>query len=265
MIMAKPKVFIVGETKINEDGLSNFLNHIGVPEWETDAISDAEKLTEVAGKNCYQSFSTELNKNLTRTGGRNNYEYIQDGIVATKHGSVLEHTTVNIIATDVSRVLTHELVRHRAGAAYSQQSGRYVRSDVMKLFIPPEIMERPEVLRKFIMLADHIQVEYDEMVKICGLDTMKDFGEKKRITSALRRIRPNGEANSIMFTYNHRTFRQVIEARTDPAAEEEIRVLFHMVYVELCQKFPAIYGDATEQEHELPYRAPAVKFKHSKI
>ena len=56
MKVVKPKVFLVGETRVVEDGLQDYLNHIGVPDWKTDAPSDSERLCEVMGRLCYRSF-----------------------------------------------------------------------------------------------------------------------------------------------------------------------------------------------------------------
>lgn len=265
MITVAPKVMIVGETKINGLGLNDLLQHLGVPTWNTDAASDAEKLIEVAGKLCYMSFSTDLNDNLTKVGGRNNFDYIQQGIVENEHGSVLEHCTVNLVALNVSRVLTHELVRHRVGAAYSQQSGRFVRTDAICMYIPPEILENNALLMKFVETIETLERNYQEMVEISGINDMIDFGLKKRLTSALRRARPNGESNAIMFTFNHRTLRTTIAQRTSPHAEEEIRVLFHNIFRQVKDAYPAIYADATSTEHDLPGRAPIVTFLHNKI
>ncbi len=72
-----PRVFVIGESVAIQEGLEGMLEHLGVPDWQTDAASDTEKLSEIAGKLCYMSFDTELNANLTRTGGRNNYDYLQ--------------------------------------------------------------------------------------------------------------------------------------------------------------------------------------------
>ena len=121
MKIVTPRVFVIGESVAIQEGLESMLEHLGVPDWQTDAESDTEKLSEIAGKLCYMSFDTELNANLTRTGTRNNHDYLQQGIIATKHGSVLEHTVVNLVLLDVSRVLTHELVRHGDGTAFSQE------------------------------------------------------------------------------------------------------------------------------------------------
>jgi len=118
MHKAEPKVFLIGETKIINEGLRAFLTHIGTLAWETDAPSDSEKLTEVMGRLCYRSFEAGLNPNVTkvRSGSR---DYLQN-VISVRHGSVCEHAVVNFIFADVSRVFTHELVRHRAGVAISQ-------------------------------------------------------------------------------------------------------------------------------------------------
>jgi thymidylate synthase (FAD) len=118
MEFVQPKVFLVGETRIVEDGLQAYLAHVGAPEWTTDATSDSERLCEVMGRLCYRSFAPGLNPNVTRVR-EGNGPYLGN-IVNVGHGSVLEHASLNFIFADVSRVFTHELVRHRAGTAMSQ-------------------------------------------------------------------------------------------------------------------------------------------------
>ena len=66
---------------------------------------------------------------------------------------------------------------------------------------------------------------------------------KKRITSALRRILPDGMATSIIWTANHRTIRHVITMRTAEGAEVEIRYVFDKVARIMKEKFPLIYAD----------------------
>ena len=70
-MIVEPKVFLIGESKVNEEGLSAFLTHLGVPEWTSDASTDIERLTEIYGRACYKSFGTELNPNITRVRGSN--------------------------------------------------------------------------------------------------------------------------------------------------------------------------------------------------
>lgn len=243
MKIKTPKVIIIGETTRDTLGMEELLNYLGCPEWDTSAFSDAEYISEVAGKLCYMSFATDLNDNLTKVGGRNNFTYIQEGIIQNKHGSVLEHSTVNIVLLDVSRILTHELVRHRVGSAYSQVSGRFVRSGI-GMYIPRVIQKDPKLLRAFIEAAELVEERYNHLVQLSGVNDMASFAEKKEMTSALRRILPSGITNSILLTYNHRTFRHVIQERTSRHAEEEIRIAFVEVYKQLANRYPALYADA---------------------
>ena len=74
---------------------------------------------------------------------------------------------------------------------------------------------------------------------------MTDFGLKKRLTSAFRRLIGNGQANHLVMTANHRAWRHIIEMRTSVHAEEEIRVIMSDVAQQLKDKFPTIYADMT--------------------
>jgi len=121
-----PQVYMVAVTRLHGDGLQRYLEDIGSPDWQPDPeVSDGENLIEVAGRMCYRSWqpydpekpiATNPNLTMVREGNR---EYIGN-VLNHKHGSILEHVDVSFIFKDVSRVLTHELVRHRAGMGYSQ-------------------------------------------------------------------------------------------------------------------------------------------------
>ena len=256
-----PNAFVISETRLNETNFQAFLDEIGVPDWTTDAASDTECVIETAGKLCYMSFDTSLNQNLTRTGTRNNHDYIQQGLIATKHGSVLEHTAVTLMLTNVSRVLTHELVRHRAGAAYSQTSGRYVRLDDLPFWIPSCIKENPELEKLFIDEILHQESTIKKMAELTKIDTL-DFKAKKTLTSAFRRIIGNGLANNITATYNHRALRHIIEMRTSYHAEEEIRLVFNKVFDAVSTSYPAIYADA---KLEMIDGYNEITFQHGKV
>jgi thymidylate synthase (FAD) len=92
-----------------------------------DAENDADNLCEFAGRVCYDSFAKP------RPGG--NDAYLQH-IKESGHGSVLEHANWTLLLTGVSRSLTHELVRHRAGFAYSMESQRYVDESDVAFVVP---------------------------------------------------------------------------------------------------------------------------------
>src|SRR3954468_24942198 len=92
--------------------------------------TDGERLAEFAGRLCYMSQANPA-KRPTR-------EYL-DNIKKQGHGSVLEHANYTLLFEGVSRSLTHELVRHRAGFAYSQLSQRYVDESNASFVVPPAI------------------------------------------------------------------------------------------------------------------------------
>lgn len=243
-----PKAFLIAETAVDEVAMKRALEHLGVKDWTSDAQDDASLLTEFAGKSCYMSFDTSLNQNLTRTGSRTNHEYIQKGIVGNKHGSVLEHATVTFFMTNVSRVVTHEIIRHRAGTAFSQTSGRYVRTDQIDMYYPqifnqmePGVTDDLEI--EFCNAINQMEESITKMAELTQINKWS-FDIKKKLTSAFRRLVGNGQANHIVVTANHRAWRHMIEMRTDPHAEEEIRVVFADVSRQLRAKYPAIYADA---------------------
>ena len=241
--LVNPRAFLIAETKVDYAAMDHALLSLGVDGWASDGGTDADVLTEFAGKSCYMSFDKNLNLNLSKVGGRPNSAYIQDGIIGNKHGSVLEHSTVTFFLTNVSRVVTHELVRHRAGTAFSQTSGRYVRSNDVDMYLPDELKMYPEAVLIYERAVREMEENLAELVQVTHIEEMQDFAMKKRLTSAFRRIVGNGQANHLVMTANHRAWRHIIEMRTSVHAEEEIRVIMGDVAQQLKDKFPTLYGD----------------------
>lgn len=245
MRRVEPTVFLVGETQISTPGLQNYLSHIGVPDWKTDAPSEAERLTEVMGRLCYRSWKPGMNANVTKIREGND-TYIAN-IIKVKHGSVLEHCVTNWIFADVSRVFTHELVRHRAGTAYSQESLRFVRLTDLGLWLPPEI-EDPALVELFEKTFKNLEELQLTMARLMGLDDEKAFAEKKKLTSAMRRVAPIGLATSIGASFNFRALRHIIEMRTAESAEAEIRLVFQMVASMAKDFWPNVFADFDRNE-----------------
>jgi len=255
-----PKVFLVGETRIVEEGLHAYLEHVGAPDWHTDASSDAERLCEVFGRLCYRSFEPGLNPNVTKVR-QGNAKYLGH-VIEVGHGSVIEHPVLNFIFANVSRVFTHELVRHRAGTAMSQESLRFVRLDALSAYVPTEIRENEAGMEVFVKTFEQLEEVQKTLAKIYDVDSAGSFDRKKKLTSAFRRVAPTGVATAIGWSSNFRTLRHVIERRTDPAAEEEIRVVFAMVYDLVKDRYPNLFADYTV---EVVDGIPWVKTEHGKI
>lgn len=260
MKFVKPKVFLVGETRVVEPGLQAYLDHLGVSDWQSDAPSDAEKVCEVMGRLCYRSFEPGLNPNVTRVR-EGNADYLAN-IVKVGHGSVVEHPVLNFIFADVSRVVTHELVRHRAGTAISQESLRFVRLDTLSAYVPVCIEENEEGMTLFAKTFGELEKLQQTLAEVYAIDDEKQFAVKKQLTSAFRRMAPIGVATTIGWSCNFRTLRHVIEHRTDPHAEEEIRFLFAEVYRQVSERYPNLFADyEVTTEDGLPW----VRTAHGKI
>ena len=261
MYKTKPKVFLVGETKIIDEGLNDFLAHVGAPNWKTDALSDSEELIEVMGRLCYRSFEAGLNPNVTKVR-QGSYDYLQN-IIRVRHGSVLEHAVVNFIFADISRVFTHELVRHRAGTAISQESLRFVRLDDLGQWLPTVIREDEKATQIFVKTFEQLEALQLQLAEHFKLDDKSvPFAQKKTITSAMRRLAPLGLATSIGWSATMRALRHVIEMRTEPTAEEEIRLVFGQV-AEICQeRYSNLFADF---EIEIVAGLPLYKTTNRKI
>lgn len=240
MKFIQPEVYLIAETSIKGD-MDQYLDDIGAAAWSTNSHSDAERLVEFAGRLCYNSFKPGLNPNVTKVREGNDV-YLKN-ILKEAHGSVLEHATVTFVFHNVSRVFTHELVRHRVGVAISQESLRYVRLSDLRIWMPNMVFTHPVVQRIMTKAWEGAEQAYALGAQKLNLDEEKSFHIKKKWTSALRRIAPIGLATTIMWTVNLRTLRHVLEKRTHRSAEEEIRFVFNKVGKIVQEKYPAIFGD----------------------
>ncbi len=242
-----PEVELIARPSLDLEGLERYLKTVGGESWlrmrtaDGQAVNDGELLIEAAGRACYRSWEEGLNPNVTRIR-KDQAQYFLN-LLNSGHGSVLEHANYSFILYDVSRVFTHELTRHRAGSAFSQESLRFVRLDEIPFRIP-EVMEPlrdkivniVETLEEFqISAAEHFELDAEG----------KSFHEKKEITSALRRLAPEGVSTVIFWTANVRTLRHTIQARTDPGAEEELRTVFDQIGKIMVQEAPLLFGDFT--------------------
>jgi len=237
----EPQVIKIAETGLCLEGVQRMAEVYGAQDWLKRSRqlqpNDSEFLIELAGRSCYRSFGVGLNPNVTKVRD-NPRDYLQN-VLEKGDGSILEHACVTFAFLNVSRIFTHELVRHRAGTAISQESLRYVRPREIDIWLPPDLKT---VSEEFAGTIEVIKTRYRDLESKFDWDKMS-FEQKKRITSALRRILPDGLATNIVWTANHRTLRWVIEMRTDPSAEVEIRTVFGKV-AEICMKdYPILYSD----------------------
>lgn len=261
-----PRVYLVAKTMLVSEGLNAYLKDIGSPDWQTDSsVSDGENLIEAAGRMCYRSWQPydpekpeASNPNVSQVR-RGNDLYLAN-VLKSGHGSVLEHVNATFICRNVSRVFTHEIVRHRAGMAYSQESLRYVRLDNLPVWIPDSARANARTEKKFREVIDFLENTQKELADIFGIADMDDFSTKKMLTSMFRRLAPIGIGTTIMVTGNLRAWRHIIAMRTSAHAEEEIRLVTGQI-AEICKKqFPNAFQDMF-----IDKETNAWEFDHSKV
>src|SRR5438309_1828589 len=154
-VIREPTVYLVGRQTVDQAEIDRFLADHGVS-WQTDTEVAGEHLMEVAGRVCYMSFAKP------RPGG--NEAYLKH-ILEVGHGSVLEHAVWNFLAVGVSRSLTHELIRHRAGFGYSQLSQRYVDESIAEYVVPDEIAADEELHRIWLQSVTQSHQAYIQLAE----------------------------------------------------------------------------------------------------
>jgi thymidylate synthase (FAD) len=239
-----PSVFLIARPSVDVSGMRAYLEQVGGAAWlamreREGGVPDGELLAEFAGRICYRSWQPGLNPNVTRV--RTDREAYFANVLESYHGSVLEHASYSFAFRSVSRVFSHELVRHRAGSAFSQESLRYVRLSEVGFRVPPALAP---LRRRVLAIVEQLEEFQSAAAAELGLDEDGvPFAVKKEITSALRRLAPIGLSTDILWTANVRTLRHVIEMRTAPAAEEELRLVFDQVAEIMRAEAPALFQD----------------------
>jgi thymidylate synthase (FAD) len=199
--------------------------------------TDGERLAVFAGRLCYMS--------QRNPASRTTREYLEN-IKRQGHGSVLEHANYSILVEGVSRSLTHELVRHRAGMSYSQLSQRYVDESEAHFVVPPAIIGEPALeaawreqieaaQRSYVALVDQLMERYAWV--------SDKVHRRKMAREAARGVLPNSTETKIVVTGNARAWRTVLELRSSEGAELEIRRLAVALLRLLQGEAPAFFND----------------------
>lgn len=232
-----PNITIVAKTQ-----------YLGAPHinWKSDTENDADQLAEFAGRNCYLSYGADsgIEGGHKLIGGRSTNEAYLKNIIDSGHGSVLEHTSWSFLFEGVSRGLTHELVRHRAGMAYSQLSQRYVDESEVGFVVPPEMQDdgKEWFQRQCEQALEGYKVGLNYFMSKLPEDLPKTM-KLKRARQAARALLPNATETKIVVTMNARAARHFISLRANAHADLEIRKLAVELAKLLKDEAPNIFQD----------------------
>lgn len=281
MRFVQPAVFLIAKSTPIDQSVKEWLSSIGCDDktatayaTATDEKSNGERITELAGRRCYLSFSIGLNPNVSRI--RADIAEYCENILKSGHGSTLEHTSFTFAIENVSRIFTAEMNRHRAGMAISEGSMRFIRYNDIPIVETPLLtlteeekagMEyqwylrvgrdgdvskckttavKKEKTREVIeRVVAQIEDAYSELQAIWYDELKPDskFTAKKHITSMIRRIIPMGVATGGVWTANIRALRHLCTMRCSEAAEEEIAVVAGKILEIMMKEEPTLFGD----------------------
>jgi len=152
-----------------------------------------------------------------------------------KHLGVFEHATFTVCVSGVSRVLTHQLVRHRI-ASYLQQSQRQVAPSERDWYVmPPSIgCNVDDARQNFEKLMDEIAILY------CNFTSEYNIPKEDA-----RYILPNACKTHIVITMNARQWLHFFWVRCGPTskAQWEIKEMALAILKELRSESPVFFEE----------------------
>jgi len=146
------------------------------------------------------------------------------------HLSTFEHASFTFGISGISRVTTHQLVRHRL-ASFSQQSQRYVEesADHADIIVPPSVESNPGAKEKFLSAAD------------AALKTYRELRESGVPAEDARFVLPHGWSTKIVVTMNARELDHFFSLRMCERAQWEIRDLAREMHRQCVAVAPFLF------------------------
>lgn len=187
-----------------------------------------ERIVAMSARLCYsQVGATQLVEKMTD----GQVKQLLEKLVSMGHMSPFEHASFTFAVEGVSRVLTHQLVRHRI-ASYSQQSQRYVKENAFEYILPPSISNNEHAKKRFEDLMKDIQSAYNELT-VLGLHQ-----------EDARYVLPNATETKIVITMNTRAVYNFLELRCCIRAQWEIRNMAQQMLAVLKETAPLLFSKA---------------------
>ena len=205
-----------------------------------------------AAKLCYSPVGVEeIEKKLNDE----EVERFVSMLASMGHDSPLEHVSFTFAVEGVSRVLTHQLVRHRL-ASYSQQSQRYVKLDQFDYIVPEAVRGDEEAEDVFLKSMEAANESYHKITDILqkkhyeeyiaeGMEEKKAARQaEKRAIEDARYVLPNACETKIVLTMNARSLLHFFNMRLCLRAQWEIRGLALAMLKEVMNTAPALFKKA---------------------
>ena len=219
--------------------MSRFLKDRDLSWAHDDDVGDSELVVEAAGRVCYMSFGEKQYRKTTQ-------EYISN-ILHQGHDSVLEHASFTILVDGLTRALSHQLVRHRIGFAYSQLSQQYHDESHAEFAQPYGLDENPELKAQWLQWCTATRVMHERLrtatLNLPAAAHLSSKEQQRHSRSMARSVLPNATCTTIMITGNARAWRHLLSVRGDIAGDIEMRDYCFSVYQLLLNAAPSLFSD----------------------
>jgi len=211
-----------------------------------DVTKDSIDLIYASARQCYSKLSaSEITKNRVPLYKKENFI---KKVVSSGHESITEHAKFTFSVEGISRVTTHQLVRHRL-ASYSQQSQRYVGFDDIPYIIPPVIKNNKKAQRYFLDTMKQVENAYKELIKIFESEAKN----RETKNQDVRYILPSCVETKIVISMNCRELLHFFRLRCCARAQWEIRNLAREMLKICKKKLPAVFCEAGPKCVQLGY------------
>lgn len=263
--LKEPGVALIAMPAVDLAGAQMFLDgfdpELGFNDYLADPVQlhDTDQLIKFAGQLCYLSLDKKRSFNEKAA------TYMQH-IKESGHGSVLEHAQFSFLCWGIDRSVTHEAVRHRAGAAYSQVSQRYVSDAKLRFVERPEFAMDGRIDRYFEPVPDDQKCLHDmfeDWIDKCAVEyearaqrllQLQEQGSQlmqgdrktdmlKKVRQAARACLPNEAEAPIVISLNGRALRHVLEMRAAAPADVQIRMMAYRMFQCVKDVAPLLFAD----------------------
>jgi thymidylate synthase (FAD) len=247
------QIYLISTSTLT-DGLSRFLTSRGLSWSHEDNASDPELVAEAAGRVCYMSFGKMQHRMSTQ-------DYLAN-ILSQGHDSVLEHANFTLLADGITRALSHQLVRHRIGFAYSQLSQQY-HDETHAEFAEPQCLEDDLLLREqWVQWCAATRSMHESLLAAASGEAASSGMNQKEMQrhsrSVARTVLPNATSTTLMITGNARAWRHMLKTRGSIIGDMEMREYCIYVYRVLLQVAPNLFGGFEEIEDNFGFYVRAI-------
>jgi len=241
------RIHIIDAPRITLLSDQTFHGHPGIS-WKSSGRDDAQTLVEFAGRLCYMSFGADQDidgGHRTVTGRASQQEFVRN-LIASGHGSVLEHAVYSLCIEGISRAVSHELVRHRAGMSYSQLSQRYVDESEVAFVRPPAITPMSHLDTVWQLGCQDALHRYRQLLAEGSREAGTTTAAVKAVREMARAVLPNCTETKIVVTGNARAWRHFMRIRSHKSADAEMRRLARAVYDHLYPQAQDLFQGGIE-------------------